>query len=363
MRAISRPTFRWKGRVAGLASAIVMAAGCGTVGAPSTTGTPAQASGLTSIGAGLQGPAGLKATVYAKGLPTAATFAFDPQGRLWVATAAARYTGKDGVYLVAGRGATPVKVISDLRTPLGLTWYHKTLYATSIGRVDAYSDLRGTRFGKHQTVITLPAGAGESNNIVQAPDGRMLVGISAPCDHCVPASTWSGTIVSFRPDGSDLRTYATRIRAPFGLTYFPGTSDLFVTMNQRDDLGARTPGDWLAVVREGQDWGFPACYGQGGAACTGAPDPTATLDKHAGSGGVAIVTGQLGPSVGTSAIVAEWQQGKVQRVALTRIGSTYSGSVQPLVWGLKNPLPVLTTPDGALLVGDWKTGTIYRITT
>jgi hypothetical protein len=25
--------------------------------------------------------------------------------------------------------------------------------------------------------------------------------------------------------------------AAVGLTYFPGTSDLFVTMNQRDDLG------------------------------------------------------------------------------------------------------------------------------
>ncbi len=42
--------------------------------------------------------------------------------------------------------------------------------------------------------------------------------------------------------GSDLRLYATRIRAPFGLAYFPGSSDLFASMNQRDDLGARTPG-------------------------------------------------------------------------------------------------------------------------
>jgi glucose/arabinose dehydrogenase len=340
---------------------VLVIAGCGTVTPPGTTGSSAVASGLASIGAGLRGPAGLKATVYARGLPTLAAFAFDPKGRLWVTTAAAAYAGKDGVYLVPGPGATPVKVIADLRTPLGLTWYRDTLYVTSTGRVDAYGDLRGTRFATHQTVVTWPTGVGESNNIVQTPDRRMLVGISAPCDHCTPASRWSGTIASFRPDGSDLNVYATRIRAPFGLAYYPGTSDLFVTMNQRDDLGARTPGDWLAVVREGQDWGFPGCYGQGGPACAGAPQPAATLDKHAGSGGVAIVTGQLGPAVGNSAIVAEWQQGKVQRVALTRIGSTYGGSVRPFLLGLRNPLPVLTTPDGGLLVGDWKTGTIYRI--
>src|SRR5207237_6448769 len=135
----------------------------------------------------------------------------------------------------------------------------------------------------------------------------VLVGISAPWDHCAPALAWSGAIVSFRPDGSDLSVFAARVRAPFGLAYYPGTNDLFVTMNQRDDLGSRTPGDWLAVVREGEEWGFPGCHGQGGAACAGVPQPTATLDKHAAAGGVAIVTGQLGPAVGTSAIVAEWQ--------------------------------------------------------
>jgi len=59
--------------------------------------------------------------------------------------------------------------------------------------------------------------------------------------------------------------------------------------------------------------------------------------------------------------VAEWQVGRVLRVALTRSGSTYSGSVSPFLTGMKDPLPVLTTPDGALLVGDWSTGTIYRI--
>jgi hypothetical protein len=30
--------------------------------------------------------------------------------------------------------------------------------------------------------------------------------------------------------------------------------------------------------------------------------------------------------------------------------------------GLEHPLPVLATPGGALLVGDWATGRIVRIT-
>ena len=46
-----------------------------------------------------------------------------------------------------------------------------------------------------------------------------------------------------------------------------------MTMNQRDDLGIRTPGDWLAVVRQGQSWGFPECYGQGGTVLRRRPAP------------------------------------------------------------------------------------------
>jgi glucose/arabinose dehydrogenase len=115
-------------------------------------------------------------------------------------------------------------------------------------------------------------------------------------------------------------------------------------------------------VKQGENWGFPACYGQGGAACTGVREPTAVLDKHAAAGGVAIVTGQLGDTIGTSAIVAEWQAGTVQRVALTKSGSTYEGTVSTFLTGLKNPLPLATAPDGAVLVGDWTTGIVYRVT-
>src|SRR2546423_14676442 len=112
-------------------------------------------------------------------------------------------------------------------------------------------------------------------------------------------------------------------------------------MNQRDDLGSRTPGDWLGLVRPGQDWGFPACWRQGGAACRDVPKPVGVLDPHAAAGGVAFFEG--------AALVAEWQLGVVKRV-------TPAGAVTTLIAGLKNPLPLIATRGGALLVGDWSTG-------
>ena len=220
---------------------------------------------------------------------------------------------------------------------------------SSLGKVTAFGDLQGTRFHAHTTIVDGPVAGGENNNVILAPDGRLVMGVSASCDHCVPASKWSASIVTFRPTAPTSQLFASRIRAAYGLAYYPGTSDLFASMNQRDDLGAATPGDWLALVRKGQDWGFPACYGQ----CKLFPTPVAVLDPHAAAGGVAILN--------SDAFVSEWQLGKVQRVVLAKKGSGYTGNVEPYLTGLKNPLPLLTTSDGDLLVGDWQTGRIYRI--
>jgi glucose/arabinose dehydrogenase len=339
-------------------------AGCGGGSSSRATSSITSASTrLVDIGSGIKGVSGLHATVYATGLTHAAAFALDARERLWVVTADYTDSGKDGLYLVTTAGAKPVEVVSGLHTPLGLLWHDDTLYVASKERIDAYSNLRRSKFTTHRTVVTFPAKVGEVNNIVLAPDGRLLVGITAPCDHCTPTSTYSGAIVAVHTDGSDLEVYPSGIRAPVGLTYFPNTADLFVTMDYRDDLGTKTPGDALAVVREGTAWGNPDCYGQGGSACTNVPATTASLDAHAAVSDLAIVTGQLGSGVGTSAVVAEWALGKVQRVALTKSGDTYTSTVTPLLSGIKNPVAVMLTNDRALLVGDWTTGTIYRIAT
>ena len=341
--------------LAALAVCVLLAAGCGGDNAPSATSASGEGN-LVDIGASLKGASGYKASSYATGLTKAAALAFDDVGRLWVATADYSDTGQDGLFVVTKAGAAPIEVVRELHTPLGLLWYQpsQSLYVASKETVEAYSGFDGTSFASHHTVVTLPAGVGEVNGLVLAPDGRIQLGISAPCDHCVPTLELSAAVVSFLPDGSDLHVDAKGIRAPIGLTYFPGTSDLFVTMNQRDDLSDQTPGDLLAVVQSGQAWGFPDCYGQGGTACAGVPSSVAELDKHAAVSGVAIFKG--------NAIVAEWSGAKVQQVTLTKSGSKYTGTVTPFLTGLKNPVPVLLGPDNALYVGDWTTGTIYRIT-
>ena len=345
-----------------LCALALVAAGCGSSGASGSAPATTTASGAVAIGHGLQGAAGLKATIYATGLRNVSALAFDARGRLWATTSAAANHSHDAVYLIRKPGAAPVKVISGVEGPLGLVWHGGQLYVTSLGRVDAYSDLAGDHFATHRAVVVEPSGHGWNNAIVPIAGGRLAMGISSACDHCASTTKWSGTIVSFRPDGSDVRVYAAGIRAPFGLAFDAPTGALIASMNQRDDLGARTPGDWLALVRAGQDWRFPGCYGQGGSVCNGVPKPLAVLAKHAAAGGVAIAASQLLGGTGRSALVTEWERGVVLQVPLHSSGSGYAAARPTvLVSGLKNPLPLVTAPGGALLVGAWGSGTIYRI--
>ena len=117
----------------------------------------------------------------------------------------------------------------------------------------------------------------------------------------------SGTVVSFKGDGSDLRIEAKGLRGPFGLAFIPGTASLLVTDNGRDDLGVHRPPDELNLVRDvtraAPDFGFPDCYDQGGRACAATAAPLALLPAHAGVGGVAVTRDWGGR--GLTAFVAE----------------------------------------------------------
>jgi hypothetical protein len=239
---------------------VVLLTGCGSSDKTSRTTTSEQ--GLVVIGSGLRGPAGLHAAIYASGLKLMSAFAFDADGRLWITTSGADTHATDGLYVVSRAGARPVRITARFRGPLGLVWIRGSLYVSSLGRVEVLSGLTGNHFAARKTILVGPPGGGENNNLVESPAGKLVMGVSASCDHCVPVSKWSGSIVEFDTSGRGLRLVARRLRAPFGLAFYPGTNHLLATLNQRDDLGTKTPGDWLAIVRDGDDFGFPACYGQ-----------------------------------------------------------------------------------------------------
>src|SRR4051794_27079054 len=329
-------------------------------------------------------PAGVKLQRYAEGIPNPSNLAFDGRARLWATSAGVQAAGADGVWLVPRRGARPRQVVSGLFSALGLTWHRGELYVSHIvphatfaprhtGRVVAYSGFDGRRFARSRVVVDgLPVGRHRVDSIVAGPGGRLYLGIGSESDHDPSSAALAGTVVSFRPGGGGLRVEARGLRNPYGLAVAPGGHGLLVSEHGRDDLGLHSPPDELNVVapRGRARWyGFPGCWGQGGAACRGAVAPLARLAPHSAPGAVVVARrfGRWGPSAFVTRFGSTFRAnptgGDLVRIPLAHLGRRGPAPVQRFVTGLghQEPLGAALGPHGALYMSLWKSGRVVRL--
>ena len=96
-----------------------------------------------------------------------------------------------------------------------------------------------------------------TRNLAIAPDGTVFVEMGS---HDNVSEYQPGAKV-FRVDAKgNLVEYASGIRNPVGIAFYPGTSDLFVAVNERDGLGDNLPPDYFTYVKPGGFYGYPYSY-------------------------------------------------------------------------------------------------------
>ena len=329
-------------------------------------------------------PAGVDLQRYAKGIPNPSNLAFDGRGRLWVTSAGFQTAPADGVWMVPRRGARPRQVVRGLFSALGLAWHRGELYVSHVapyatfapshaGRVVAYSGFDGRRFRRERVVVDgLPTGRHRVDSIVAGPGGRLYLGVGSEADNRRSSRPLSATVVSFRPGGGGLRVEARGLRNPYGLALAPGGERLLVSEHGRDDLGLRRPPEEVNLVdpRGPARWyGFPECWGQGGAACRRAEAPLVRLAAHSAPGAIAVAErfGRWGPSAFVtrfgSSFDANPTGGDVVRVSLARLGKRRRAPVERFAtgFGRQEPLGAAMGPGGSLYVSLWSSGRIVRL--
>ena len=333
-------------------------------------------------------PDGVKLERYAQGIPNPSNLAFDGRGRLWATSAGVQAAAADGVWMVPRRGARPRQVVSGLFSALGLTWHRGELYVSHIvphatfaprhtGRVVAYSGFDGRRFARSRVVVDgLPVGRHRVDSIVAGPGGRLYLGIGSESDHDPSSAALAGTVVSFRPGGGGLRVEARGLRNPYGLAVGVGGDGvrgrLLVSEHGRDDLGLHSPPDELNLVNprgRARSFGFPDCWGQGGAPCRGTVAPLARLAPHSAPGAVVATRrfGRWGPSAFVTRFGSTFREnptgGDLVRVSLARLGRRRTAPVHRFATGFghQEPLGAALGPGGALYVSLWQSGRIVRL--
>ena len=233
--------------------------------APATAG-PATVLGWPDGGAP-RAPQNFRVTVYARGLAGPRSLLVLPNGDVLVTEvrpAEARITLlRDG----RGDGVADQQfvLLAGLKQPFGLALRRDRLYVATADAVLSCPYLVGqTRMhGECRKLLELPAGgSGEhaANGIAFSPDeARLYVGVGAVASAGAGAGTGTGAghgaILVARPDGRELRVFASGPANPAGLAFEPHSSVLFATLNGSERSREGGAPDCLASVRDGGSFG------------------------------------------------------------------------------------------------------------
>ncbi len=327
-------------------------------------------------------PAGFEIRVFAR-IPDARSLALAPKGTLFVGT---REDG--GVYAVrdgSGRPDSVVRIAGGLNMPNGVAFRDGALYVAEIQRVRRYQGIesRLTNPPDYDVVHIFPVDRHHGWKFIAfGPDGLLYVPVGAPCNICQPEPIYAA-IHRMRPDGSGFETFARGVRNTVGFDWHPDTHELWFTDNGRDMLGDDLPPDELNnAPRAGMDFGYPTCHGRNISdpglgrrrPCSATTPPALELGPHVAALGMRFYTGRMFPEKYRKGIfIAEhgsWNRThKIgYRVMFVPLENGRPAGYEIFAegwlqgekaWG--RPVDLLFTPDGAMLLSDDESGTIYRI--
>ncbi|RYZ00502.1 MAG: sorbosone dehydrogenase family protein [Alphaproteobacteria bacterium] len=283
---------------------------------------------------------------------------------------------------------------SNLNAPYGLALANGSIYVANQDAVVRfeYRDGQTEAAAAPVHVCDLPAAINHhwTKAMAVSPDGSFLyVGIGSNSnitERGLDAEVDRAMIWQIDARTGAHRPYATGLRNPTALTFQPGINQLWVVVNERDELGPNLVPDYLTSVREGGFYGWPYSYwGQhvDSRVQPQAPDlvaqaikPDFSLGSHVAALGVAFSNTAMGPTYADGAFVG--QHGSWNRsvpvgykvVFIPFSGGRPAGEPMDFVTGFLGedgrargrPVGVTVDPRGGLIVADDLANVVWRIT-
>jgi glucose/arabinose dehydrogenase len=345
-----------------------------------------------------QVPDGFSIALFAEGLQHARNMERAPNGDIFIAEPRAgrisilRDTDEDGV---ADERST---YIDNLNMPHGIAFIEGAVLIGDKNGVHKYPYAADGSRTPSSSVLLTPIGAlGPSDmrfhwarNVAVHPDGtRFYVGVGSAAniaDNPPPHAT----IQEFPIDGGPGRTFASGMRVPTEVKFYPGTEDLYTVVNERDRQGDELVPDYFTRVPEGAFFGWPYSYmgsnPQQGFAdirpdlVASAVKPDVPFLSHSAAIDLEFYTGEQFPEAYRGgafvALHGSWNANEPRGYILAYVpfndgkprgnyqvfaSGFWNGDAEnSQVWG--RPAGVLMLPDGSLLLSDDVSQTVWKIT-
>jgi glucose/arabinose dehydrogenase len=337
-------------------------------------------------------PAGFHVNLFATGFTRPRFVMVAPSGDIFVAD-----TGAGQIVVLrdpqrAG-GAQQREVFAEkLSRPFGIAFHEDYVYVGNTNEVVRfrYDKKTSKRTGELEHILALPSGGGHwTRTLAFSADGtKLYVSVGSSSNIDIEKDQRRGAVLVSDPDGKNSRIFATGLRNAVGLAVEPVTGAVWVSVNERDELGDNLPPDFLTSIKDGGFYGWPYSYVGDNVDPRVKPQrpdlvakaiiPDVLLGPHVAPLQFAFYTGQQFPEqFRGGAFVAEhgsWNRAARNGYQVAFVGfknGKASADPVPFLTGLVpdpkghhvngRPVGVAVAPDGSLLVSDDGAGVIYRV--
>lgn len=170
-----------------------------------------------------------------------------------------------------GDGVADVRTVfaEGLNSPFGMTLSKGKLYVANTDALVAfpYSTGRTRVTARPEKIVNLPAGDLNhhwTKDVIASPDGRKLyvtVGSNSNVgENGIEAERNRAAVLEVDPASRRARVFASGLRNPNGLSWNPDNGELWVAVNERDEIGDDLVPDYMTSVRDGGFYGWPYSY-------------------------------------------------------------------------------------------------------
>jgi glucose/arabinose dehydrogenase len=160
-------------------------------------------------------------------------------------------------------------LIDHLNAPFGVVLVGDALYVADTDAILRYPFKAGdSKVGGEATkLVDLPAGPINhhwTKSLTASPDGsKLYVGVGSNSnilERGLTAEMNRADILEVDPKTGAFHIFASGLRNPNGLTFYPGSDVLWTVVNERDELGPNLVPDYMTSVKPGAFYGWPYSY-------------------------------------------------------------------------------------------------------
>jgi glucose/arabinose dehydrogenase len=159
--------------------------------------------------------------------------------------------------------------LQGLNSPIGMALIGNNLYVADSDALLRFPYKSGDTEIRAQSmqVTTLPGGTINhhwTKSLIASADGqRLYVGVgsnSNAAENGMAVEAERAAVWEINPDSGAHRIYASGLRNPVGMAFEPQSGVLWVSVNERDELGDHLPPDYMTGLQEGGFYGWPFSY-------------------------------------------------------------------------------------------------------